>query len=233
MGIRNLALCLLSIRHRPEISHWSTIKVSHKSEASTQESFEPIDYAAKAYTLIKTALDTYDPHTILIERQRYRTAGGAAIQEWTVRVNMLESMFHATLHTFSQIHACDFDVYSVSPRKVTQLWLGEGRQKLNARETKFAKMDVAQRIVNGKETDVSIDIIGQAKTISELFAGESKAGPQKLDDLADSMLQGLAWWKWNLNRSKMLDEILNGGFKDENNKSKSKTRRRQVTIVAN
>ena len=178
------------------------------------ETFEPSDYAKKAYELMKTSLDMYRPHTVLIERQRYRSGGGAAVQEWTVRVNMLESMFHAVLHTLSQTSSSlsmpffsasnlpEFEVYSVSPKKVTQLWVQE-EGRLTARETKVKKIAMAKSIVEGEE--VKVEFMGQAKEVAERF---NARGQGKADDLADSMLQGLGWWRWHVNREEMVKEIL-------------------------
>ena len=178
------------------------------------ETFEPSDYAKKAYELMKTSLEMYRPHTVLIERQRYRSGGGAAVQEWTVRVNMLESMFYAVLHTLSQTRSSlsmpflstsnlpEFEVYSVSPKKVTQLWVQE-EGRLTARETKVKKIAVAKRIVEGEE--VKVEFMGQAKETAERF---NARGQGKADDLADSMLQGLGWWRWHVNREEMVKEIL-------------------------
>ena len=135
-----------------------------------------------------------------------------AVQEWTVRVNMLESMFHAVLHTLSQQQqqlpidsknsTQGFLVYSVSPKKITQLWVqDEGR--LTARETKTKKIAAAKRIIEGDM--VKVEFVGQAREAAERFdvRGEGKA-----DDLADSMLQGLGWWRWHVNREEMVKEIL-------------------------
>jgi hypothetical protein len=212
MGIRNLAMCLLNIPSSqiPRITEWNRVTVSERPEASetpVPETFEPIDYAMKAYTLMKYSLEKYKPHTILIERQRYRSGSGSAIQEWTVRVNMLESMFHAVLHTLAQDRPNEFIVHSVSPKKVTNLWLADVEEKLNSRETKLAKIAVVERILSGREMELVIS--GQAKNIAEGFnTGERRGGLKKFDDLADSMLQGLGWWRWHVNRLEMIDEIL-------------------------
>ena len=177
MGIRNLALCLLQIpasSQIPEITDWDRITVSQKPDSSTSsvaESFEPIDYAAKAYMLMKSSLEKYNPHTILIERQRYRSGGGAAIQEWTVRVNMLESMFHAVLHTIAQQNQYDFIVHSVSPRKVAQLWIRDVKGKMSSRETKTAKIAAAERIISG--FDMKVLFSGQAKDVAEGYISAS------------------------------------------------------------
>ena len=157
-----------------------------------------------------SALQAYNPHTILIERQRYRSAGGAAIQEWTVRVNMLESMFHATLHTLAQTCGHDIVVHSVSPRKITGLWLADVEEKLNVRETKMAKIACAERIVRWEEwgDKQAVEIVGEARMVAEGFNRAKRGDGRKFDDLADSMLQGLGWWKWHVNRQRTLDEIL-------------------------
>ena len=214
MGIRNLALCLLSIppSQPPQISDWNRVTVSQKPDSSTIESFEPLEYAQKAYSLMHSALQSYRPHTILIERQRYRSAGGAAIQEWTVRVNMLESMFHATLHTLAQTCGHDIVVRSVSPRRITGFWLADVDEKMNVRETKMAKVACAERIVRGEESldeGGMVEFVGEARMVAEGFNRGKRGDRSKFDDLADSMLQGLGWWKWHVNRARMVDEILN------------------------
>jgi cruciform cutting endonuclease 1 len=234
MGIRNLALCLVHIPSTqiPEITDWNRVTVSQKPDSSVPESFEPIDYAAKAFTLMKYSLEKYNPHTILIERQRYRSDGGSAVQEWTVRVNMLESMFHAVLYTISQQESgYNFVVHSVSPKKVTQLWTAELEEKMNIRETKKAKIAAAEKIVRGNS--VNVNFTGLAKDVAEGF-NKKRSGTKKFDDLADSMLQGLGWWKWHVNRSLIMDEILSweNVVKTEKKTRKSgtatKTRTRQL-----
>lgn len=120
---------------------------------------------------------------------------------------MLESMFHAVLHTLARTAPQNFIVHSVSPRKITRLWLADIVEKMNARETKLAKIDVAQRIAKGKVVDV--EFVGQAEEIAGAFRdGRKKGEVKKLDDFADAMLQGLGWWTWHVNRLKMTEEIL-------------------------
>jgi len=161
---------------------------------------------------MKYSLEKYEPDTILIERQRYRSAGGAAIQEWTVRVNMLESMFHAVLHTLRAQggKVKEFDVFSVSPRRITGFWLADLDEKLNARETKLKKISVAKDILKGDQVGVNVEIAGQAKEVADALVGDTgrNASMKKVDDVADSMLQGLGWWKWHINRLEMIEEIL-------------------------
>jgi cruciform cutting endonuclease 1 len=73
----------------------------------------------------------YEPDYILIERQRFRSGGGPAIQEWTVRVNMLESMLWASLETMRHGHSRKQEqkfpeILEMSPRRVGMFWLTRG-----------------------------------------------------------------------------------------------------------
>ena len=195
-----------------KITSWERLTVCEKPDPSSppdSESFEPIDLAAKAYALIKQSLEKHNPHTILIERQRYRSGGGAPILEWTLRVNMLEAMFHAVLHTLSRqrIHP-DFVVHSVSPRRVTQFWLADIEEKLNSRETKLAKIEVARDMIAGKR--MSIEFLEESNEVAKGFDARlgGSSGGKKVDDLADSLLQGLAWLKWDTNRTTTFAEIM-------------------------
>ncbi|CAD0111989.1 unnamed protein product [Aureobasidium uvarum] len=95
-------------------------------------------YAPSSLSKIAFSLATeflrYKPDYILIERQRFRSGGGPAIQEWTVRVNMLESMLWASLETMRHGHdRADLaqdqrfpDVLEMSPRRVGMFWLTRG-----------------------------------------------------------------------------------------------------------
>ena len=142
---------------------------------------------------------------------------------------MLESMFHATLHTLAQTHGYDIVVHSVSPRKVTRLWLADVEEKLNVRETKLAKIACAERILRGECEESAVDIVGEARSIADGFNRGKRGDVRKFDDLADSMLQGLGWWKWHVNRLKMVDEIQSWAEVQKSGKTKpTKTRRRKV-----
>ncbi|KAF2840638.1 ribonuclease H-like protein [Patellaria atrata CBS 101060] len=117
-------------------------------ETETPQQYHPLPLSRTAYALLKQTLLPYFPTTILIERQRFRSGGGAAIQEWTVRVNMLEAMVYAVLETLRAERGVNIDgeeevtfpaVWDVNPKRVGRFWLGsepvEGGHKLTPPST--------------------------------------------------------------------------------------------------
>ncbi|EAQ86834.1 hypothetical protein CHGG_08087 [Chaetomium globosum CBS 148.51] len=64
-------------------------------EEEEEEAFSPAALATITAHLIKTRLLPLRPTHVLIERQRFRSHGAAAVHEWTIRVNSLEAMLHA------------------------------------------------------------------------------------------------------------------------------------------
>ncbi|KAK5010838.1 hypothetical protein LTR28_007433 [Elasticomyces elasticus] len=177
MGVRNLAFCVLDVKHlnlsqeawdangksktRLHLIDWKRLNLftdkahvnnpvqktrGQKAPTDTEPSnveeeddgdnvkgpsnevYSPASMAKVAY-LLATQLLTYEPTTILIERQRFRSGGAAAIQEWTVRVNMLESMLWAIFETLHHTGNGEgrathvvFEVHAVSPKRVGSFW---------------------------------------------------------------------------------------------------------------
>lgn len=87
-------------------------------------------YAHHAYTLLTTLLSTYKPTHILIERQRFRSAGGSAVQEWSLRVGCFEGMLWAVLHALAKERLASTStgngevpiVRGVEPSRVVRYW---------------------------------------------------------------------------------------------------------------
>ncbi|KAL8992722.1 MAG: hypothetical protein Q9188_007515 [Gyalolechia gomerana] len=141
--------------------------------------------------------------------------GASAVQEWTLRVNMFESMLYATLYTLKQQGVWEGEVVPMDPNKVGSFWIygeeegkGGGREKGKGEKTKKRKMGIARDIVRKGE---EVKVVGMARGVMEKVIGvEERKGRKKVgtegnnvgkfDDLADCLLQGLAWVKWEENK---------------------------------
>jgi cruciform cutting endonuclease 1 len=165
MGIKNLAFCDVGVDYadgdamKPtmDIIRWDKLNLvdatrdlrgpfSHPT--LTRKEMAPADpyslwvLAETAYRFIKKEVLAVGPDIILIERQRWRSASSAAIQQWTVRVNTLEAMLWAVLESIRAegqiglhgVKAKDnrmasykkhYEVWGVDPKRVGQYWLGQ------------------------------------------------------------------------------------------------------------
>lgn len=166
------------------------------------------------------------------------------MQEWTLRVNMFESMLYAVLHTYSALGLWHGSVSSVAPAKVNSFWLGKdldlggsdeaglimimGKKKeanKKSARSKVAKIELVERwLREGREGGV--EFMGEAKKVGRRYLdkrGRKRGGGEgedigKLDDLADCLLQGMAWIRWEENRVAIIEnglkavEELEGAF---------------------
>lgn len=190
-----------------------------------KESFEPIDYAAHAYRFIDHVLTTYQPNQILIERQRFRTGGQASVQEWTIRVGVFEGMLYAVLRALADERKLNLQVEPMQPARVNGSWL-EGPEavesaiikpvrakKLSTRDVKQAKIALVSQMLQEEGSQSRFTVTKQLRPFADEFVSVWKketrnkksagGGIGKLDDLADSLLQGLAWINWQNNRIRL------------------------------
>ncbi|KAJ5051441.1 uncharacterized protein L3040_001219 [Drepanopeziza brunnea f. sp. 'multigermtubi'] len=274
MGIRNLAYCMLDVPPRgrglPCIHAWHRLAVSSApvpspdaaaldadaalatAAAAAKEAFDPATLSAAAYALLRHRLLPLDPTHILIERQRFRSMGSKHILEWTIRVNMFESILYAVLCTLREEGVWRGEVRSIAPGKVGPFWIGEegaeaeaeagdedgvrpdsgvelemkkgeerGKSKKKIRRSQNAKIknkglkiDLVRSWLEGG------DVVGlgneQVESVARAYrekwdrAPGARRGPRgreregekmgKLDDLADCLLQGMAWVQWEENK---------------------------------
>jgi cruciform cutting endonuclease 1 len=242
MGIRNLAYCRVTLPAmvdvlgsrssylddtvKPNISKNASVPTLHEwsrltiSEASTtdqnREILDNVTLAHLAYDLVHRLVlsQPSPPDTILIERQRFRSMGGSAVQEWTLRVNVFEAMLWAVLHTAQRREEWSGQVHAIDPVLVSK-WCERrkqichddpdvavlGRRKKNggkssaSRLIKKTKIDLVDRWL---QDTTSLHIHDRARFSTDRFISAlrgCKDYPRldKIDDLADTLVQALAW----------------------------------------
>ncbi|KAF2863940.1 ribonuclease H-like protein [Piedraia hortae CBS 480.64] len=232
MGIRNLAYCVLEHDGTASrVTAWQRLDLLKQHEEQSEDGrvsdhtalFTPAVLSLTAYGVTKELL-AYKPDALLIERQRFRSNSGPAIAEWTVRVNMLESMLWACLQTLKSTGTgAAVDMHEVSPARVGDFWTAEAPLKPSERAvsrgqkgvlrweevaatkkrskvTKNDRKDIVRAWMNG-DGEVDIAFTGEAKETALSF-GKKRSGA-KLDDLADCLLQAAAWVRWEDNARRM------------------------------
>ncbi|OTA57159.1 Ydc2-catalyt-domain-containing protein [Hypoxylon sp. EC38] len=279
LGIRNLGYSLLApaatlpsskalnaddLRRPPRVHlhAWKRRELLDPSldKPDDPECFSPASLAVAADRLVRQDLLPLKPTHVLIERQRWRSGGAAAIQEWTLRVNTLEAMLHASLRTLRELGHWNGEIASVGPDKVTRFWPApatasvedtpktkgsrsgkgvvgkaqkEAKSKQDSKKHKIGvlagwlKEERGNKIILPANRDIE-DAIKQYRRRLVRIRRSSAADedpvrddrPQKLDDLTDSLLQGVAWLKWEENKALLLrpdgiTNILNSDLLDE------------------
>lgn len=236
---------------------------------SARESFSPILYASHAYTLLTSLLDPAPfpssspssnprPTHLLIEQQRFRSAGSPAVTDWALRVGMFEGMLHAVAETLKRERGLQLSIEGVDPKRIAGFWREEGHEEEGdavesnkpmkrrmAKEVKKEKIKVVKKWlmdIRGRETSSSSGVPSPLATIapevqpvvdaylwklepkskrsshrynkstksSSAGIDQQSAPPansvqlDKLDDLADSLLQATAWLKWRQTRERVV-----------------------------
>ncbi|KAF2648507.1 Ydc2-catalyt-domain-containing protein [Lophiostoma macrostomum CBS 122681] len=121
-------------------SESNTKQKSEDAELEDDEAadpYTPSTLSRTAYQLIMQTFLPYKPDVVLIERQRWRSAGGPSIQQWTVRVNTLEGMLWALFTGFRERsnrtvpsgnsknevgNGKSYDIWGVDPKRVGNFW---------------------------------------------------------------------------------------------------------------
>lgn len=186
MGIKNLAFCEAEVSYpvkgslnaTMEVLRWEKVDLAPgardvEAQITQRNTTEPGDVDADedidpyslgvlsntAYGLVKETILSGAPDVILIEKQRWRSGGGSAVQQWTLRVNTLEGMLWAVLKTLyaerlailqKESKGLDqeknnglYDVFSVDPKRVGYYWLGQSAQHLAGEASAFSPFAAA------------------------------------------------------------------------------------------
>lgn len=207
--------------------------------------FSPALYASHAYTLITSLIATYNPTHILIERQRFRSGGGAAVQEWTLRVGVFEGMLYAVLHTLARERARQGQgegqdgrvpqivVQSIEPQRVARYWMkmmpevvAESLKKMqkNAKDKKEKKKN---RLNSTETKKAKIDVVGNWLSAWKKEAAgaaaaseESSSKAVKVDIGSDAAMREvvdayLRKWEGKSNKNKTKDKKKNSSTDSE------------------
>lgn len=185
------------------------------------EDFSPARLSALAVDLILNRLLPLRPDVVTLEQQRFRQMGGSGVYEWTLRVNSLESMLYAVLTLLRETGQWHRGgrIEPIVARNVLEFMV------VRDRAAGFDVGDIWGRGADNKK--VKKDIIGRALASAEGLvvegAPEAVASEyldewqgkksfqrkadrmKKLDDLADCLLQGLAFIHWQNNKRMLLD----------------------------
>lgn len=168
MGIKNLAFCEAEVSYPAkdslnatmDVLRWERVDLApatrnvaqlDRTGVSDEAADEEVDayshdaLSRTAYGLVRETILSGAPDVVLIEKQRWRSGGGSAVQQWTLRVNTLEGMLWAVLKTLynerlltleketdadKKKKAGLYDVFGVDPKRVGQYWLGQNAQRL-------------------------------------------------------------------------------------------------------
>ncbi|CAI9630618.1 unnamed protein product [Alternaria burnsii] len=193
MGIKNLAFCEAEVSYPftnsldagMEILRWEKInlteathdEIHERSEVTTteqntagaDEESDPysVDALSKtAYGLLRNTIMTGSPDIILIEKQRWRSGGSSAVQQWTLRVNTLEGMLWAVLQTMNAERLYGgaealgtgnvYEVFSADPKRVGQYWLTRATRNSPEIDEKTDRSTDDIEAGSGEEGDKSV-----------------------------------------------------------------------------
>ncbi|KAJ4424219.1 hypothetical protein N0V82_001085 [Gnomoniopsis sp. IMI 355080] len=196
------------------------------------EDFSPVRLSGLAVDLILTRLLPLKPDLVIIEQQRFRSMGGSSVLEWTLRVNSLESMLYAAFTALQKLGRWPHGrLEGVAARKVLEfmaLQEGEGASiwtKDAPGDNKRMKKDIVGRMLRDTMSGTNLRGVsvgedeGLADVVREYVdrwskygkrgrsspATGSREGLKKLDDLADCLLQGIAFIRWQENKRLLLE----------------------------
>lgn len=194
------------------------------------EDFSPARLSQLAVDLVLDRLLPLRPDIVTLERQRFRTVGGSGVFEWTLRVNSLESMLYAALATLRRMGRWPAGrVEAVVAMSVLEFMavqeMGPAGSTIWAKtrqgDNKKVKKDIVGKMLQagegvrlalgeegGKETGVHAVRREYVEKWSGTGTKRGKAGVEslkKLDDLADCLLQGIAFIRWQENKHRLLE----------------------------
>ncbi|OAG07500.1 ribonuclease H-like protein [Paraphaeosphaeria sporulosa] len=103
----------------------SVSSMAELEDREDEELYTPENLSQMGYWFLRKVLNDWNPDVILIERQRWRSAGSPTIQQWTVRVNTLEAVMWAVMTAMKTEREKRFHwrMHAVDPKRVGHFWL--------------------------------------------------------------------------------------------------------------
>lgn len=185
LGVRHSAHAFFDARHdrtRPALTRWE------KLDVQLPASFQPRAYAEQIHSLAAflTSHDQIDQHTtFLIERQSFRGGGLRMIPGSIITVNRVEAQLHCFL--------LGRHVVPIEPRLVAALYGWEAG----------AKKKAAVAMVDAMCASPDTAPVAISPALVAMYTSQAKR-----DDLADALLQGLAYMRWHANMEKLRDRLI-------------------------
>lgn len=183
-------------------------------QGDSREAYSPAHLAPAAVSMVHNVFAPLAPDLIAIERQRFRSGGGSAVLEWTLRVNMLEGMLYAAFHSLAGSAACSSSAVSmeetrgpvgVSPARVARYWVpnvSEGKRSVEKKD----KIEVVRRWLRDGGTDgLAISFAEEVEDVRAAVLTGKVRKFGKVDDLADCLLQAGALASWERNRREIVE----------------------------
>ncbi|KAF2441407.1 ribonuclease H-like protein, partial [Karstenula rhodostoma CBS 690.94] len=140
-----------------------------------EDLYTPENLSRMGYWFLRKILDDWNPDVILIERQRWRSAGSPSIQQWTVRVNTLEAVMWAVMTALKTERKKHFDrrMHAVDPKRVGHFWL-DGVTPMPA-PPRTGKKKVSKLLSKSEDEDIigAVDD-GDAGSTKKLTRGKAE-----------------------------------------------------------
>ncbi|KAI7882279.1 ribonuclease H-like protein [Lichtheimia hyalospora FSU 10163] len=206
LGYRNLAH--VHLRHDNTIIAWDRIDLDIPEESS----FHPSVSAPFVRRYIQSSLEPLlfskndNVGAVLVEQQRYREGGAAAVLETTIRVNCVEAMLWYALYDMVDRHDSlrTIPLMAIQRQAVDRVWAPDWEKFITPSLSKskksktYQKKQACSRLV---EQWLQEDQVVKCRNtqIKDAFIQQGKK-----DDLSDCLLQAMTWYQW---RRFMVDYI--------------------------
>ncbi|EMR09886.1 hypothetical protein PNEG_01649 [Pneumocystis murina B123] len=217
------------IHHKPfVVDGWDKLSIESKKidNKIIKKAYNPSKFSFLAYQLAKSLLKKFKPQTILIERQRCRTRGKNVVQEWIIKINIFENMLHSIFRCFKEEmiwNDQEADILSIDPAKISSFWFEKNNilmknfpinhnlpMPIDSKDKKPSYLSKTSTLRSKKEKIEIInswlkagsifDFRNTQITAKDFISKKKEKDKLKIDDLADSLLQGISWIIWEQNK---------------------------------